>query len=85
MLSIFYRIPDYRMITRKTATYFQTNSKPLLASVAKGPFILHNPFAGNSGTQASEMTLIVEEVAEFEVTLHNPFAFELFVKDISLR
>lgn len=55
-----------------------TNSK------SKKVFI-YNPYEKTSGTQKEEVLLIVGEIAYFDITLANPFSFELDVQSITLN
>ncbi|KAF8472132.1 TRAPP II complex [Kalaharituber pfeilii] len=54
---------------------------PILSS--KNPFI-YNPFGKNRDTVIAEQVLVQNELAEFKVTLQNPFDFDVEVESIAL-
>ena len=54
---------------------------PIIAN--KNPFI-YNPFAKKRETTAAEQVLVQEELAEFRVTLQNPFEFDVEIESIAL-
>jgi len=54
---------------------------PIIAN--KNPFI-YNPFAKKRETTAAEQVLVQGELAEFRVTLQNPFEFDVEIESIAL-
>ncbi|RPB25706.1 Trs120-domain-containing protein [Terfezia boudieri ATCC MYA-4762] len=54
---------------------------PIIAN--KNPFI-YNPFARKRETAAAEQVLVQGELAEFRVTLQNPFEFDVEIESIAL-
>lgn len=82
------RLEVVRQAARKTPHQHPisklNSAETIAASGVKDPF-LYNPYAKQGKKTPTEVLLVENEVAYFDVTLANPFSFDLDVQSITIR
>ncbi|KAF9883307.1 hypothetical protein FE257_003765 [Aspergillus nanangensis] len=75
-------LPDPRRPVRRSKPDFDAVTKAREKEAAKDPF-LYNPFS-KTNSKVSELLMVAGEHAAFQVTLQNPYEFELEIESLRL-